>query len=448
LPVWFATPDYGLSFALSFLGFDLSLARMFAHYFNLDFDKARQVAEEVVSSFVGEVEPRGWLQFYYLDSGNHTLYVNAPLFCTVVSIDFAKDKVTQHWIESWECKEGLATIMLEERLGEIARSLARALGVGVEEVERRLRGVLSELKSNPRNTIRRGFARLLFFPPRSEDELRLELLRYTMGSGFTDEKLYEAWKATVKSSHVRSITASDVFKAWLAGRGTGYKLPGRYRVYESGDRVMVVAPKNGEWEIEWYKDEGTRWDLEASASHLSYSTVEALEDIILEDLRRGLHPRTIASGIKLVDSLSLADAGYRTLARTVYEMERDGRVYTRVAEEKPWERLSIHVIHNPDGGDWGERYLFLVEHDSNTYLLNEYMVAKLLQPNKLRIYGKGTLAVTQDMYEKLLKEYDEEKLAEAVYKALDNPRVSAELPDDVRIQLLNYLAVRAIKSLV
>jgi len=60
---------------------------------------------------------------------------------------------------------------LEEKIGAVAGFLSPRVGRGVAEVEAELRRVLEELKADPRNAVRHGFARLVYFPPSSEEEL-------------------------------------------------------------------------------------------------------------------------------------------------------------------------------------------------------------------------------------------------------------------------------------
>jgi len=442
LPVLFATFREDLRDVFERLNVDLALADIISRHLRVGFDEVKPVAREIVSRFAREVESGNTPQFYYLDVKNHVLYYNSVRFCSIYMTVFTYSENNRYYMDLPDCRDGLAMVVLEEKLGEIVTMLSQKLGISREEVERRLRGALNELKSDPLNAVRAGFARLLILPPRSESELEQELFKYTAGFRARDKEFAKAWDAVVEADHGLAVSDYDVLMAWLAGKSVGYKLPSGYEVYEFGDRAMAVAAKTYYGvNIGWYREEGGDWYVEAYVSDLDPKTYSMLKDVVLRDFKLGRPPQAIALGLRTANLLAHA-VGYEPLVKATYEMARDGRSYARIEVESKGAMLTIHVIYNPDEFDLNDKFLFLVERGGDAYILNAFMLDRLLG-----VYGLHS--INRDLYNQLLEQDKvEEGLAEAVYKALDNPRVSAELPDHVRIQLLNYLAIRAVKSLV
>jgi len=412
---------------------DSALADILSRYLRVRFDEVKPIASEVVSSFAREVESSKPPQFYYLDPQNHLLYYNDILMCTIDMVVFKLGETNRYRMLRSDCRDGLAIVVLEEKLGEIAESLSQEFGIGKEEAERRLRKALRELKSDRLNAVKAGFARLLVLPPRSEEELGRELMRYTRIRGPLGREL-------IKAERLPSVTPFDVFIAWLVGKGIGYKLLEGYEVYESGDRIMAVAGTDYGFDIGWYRVEGEHWDAEGYIE-LSYRTYNKLKDVVLEDFRLGRPLHAIKAGLEGVDDIMYADEGYHELARAIYEVARDGRPYARVEEETRGGKLTIHVIHNPSRQYTDERYIFIVERNGDTYILSAPMMRGLLWYDRLH-------EISKDLYRHLARQYDPEgKLTEALIKALDNPEVVAQLPKNIVDLILEYLTEKAVERI-
>jgi len=428
VPVWFKVvegrEEGSLRDVMTLLyGVNHELARILASNLGLGLKDALHVAEDAVARFAQEVEEAGrWRRFYYVDPETHKAYFS--YLDEVRVADLQGGRAATYWVNPGNYGIGLALLVLEEGRGYIAELLSRRLGV--EGAEERVERVVEELKRDPKNVVRAGFARLTTIPPASEEELR-EMVRYVEGS-FQDRGLVEAWREVVDVDG-RRLYLTDVFKVYLASRGTGYRLPERFRVYEHGDMVMLLGETGWGWEVAWYRVEGDRW-AELHSAELTRSALQVLEDLMVEDFKKGRQPARIAKAAGAVAAVGFAERGYRQLARWVYRMVVDGKAYAKIVENSHGEDLAVHVVQNPLEGAVWSRFIFVVEHGGRRYLLDSRMAFWALHH-----LARGRLGLDDLDYSLLLDMYNEkyglDELVGAVGRILRNPLVRAELPGDL-----------------
>jgi len=409
-------------------GADLVLTRILIGNLNLDLDEdwdvTLQVARDAMAKFARGVEKSGrWRRFYYVDPSTHKAYFNYLDEIRVADLQAGRAK--SYLMDSDDYSLGLALLVLEEELSYISWLLSQRLGV--EGAKEGLRRLLEELKGDPRNAVRMGFVRLTTTPPTSEEELR-EMLRYAEGT-FQSQELREAWSEVVKAGEGWRLFLTDVLKAYLASRGTGYRLPERFRVYEHGGTVMLVGDTGWAWEVGWYRVGGDSWE-ELAHAELDRETLHVLEGLMVEDFRRGLPPARIAEAASIASHLSFAVYGYQRLARAVYVAARDEVAYAKVVDDSHGEDLVVHIIQNPDVRGVRGRFLFVVEHGGTRFLMDERMVLWALGH-----LARARLGLTEVEYGLLLdmyrEEYDLDDLVGAVNEALANLRVRAKLLGDL-----------------
>jgi len=430
--VWFglpayASPERAVRDGLKFYGVGSALAGILAGYLGLSRGDARVAASRIISAFAREVASRRWRVFHYLDPARHTVYSNYLGFCAILESDVQKALVKGYALRDEECRLGLALTVLEE-VASISRFLPRGLGLG--GAEERLGRAMEELKAEPKDAVVSGFARLALLPPSTEEELERELAKYTEGR-FQSRELREAWREAVKTFR-REASPRDAFFAYLAGRGAGYRLPEKYRAYESGGVVMVAGPDYLWHSVEWYRVRGGRWGEVALVGHLPGPALQALEDLMAEDFKRGIPPARIADAVRHVRDAGFAQRGFPELAREFYKVARDGKAYAKLKVGRTGKPLVIHVIQDSDEWRTEHRFLFIVEYAGQRHLLNTQALGDLLwHIGKLgpatalaTLTGGGSPPPSLTVP------------AEDVARMLDKPAVRAGIPDDIASWLL------------
>jgi len=432
VPVWFgapwrASPAAIVGNALRFNRAILELATILSSRLGIGLAAAYAVAKEASSSFAKKVGFRRWLFFYYLDPESHTVYTNNPALCHIEAADMLGGRVVNYGLDDDDCGPAYALLVLEEELEAISRLLSERLGLDRSEAEASLREAVEALKADPENAVRAGLARLILLPLGSEEELGRELLKYVLGA-FQDWELAEAWRRVVKPEYGGPTVLADAFTAYLAGRGAGYEPPDGYKVCERGDIVMLAGPGGGGWGVAWFKVRGNSWVEVESAEGLDWSVQRALEDLVVEDFKRGLPPARIAGGVECVHAFGFAAHGYLELARAVYRVVAGRRVYTKVVEGRRGESLVIHVVRGPGAGSVCGGLLLLVEYAGHRYLLDDELAIRALWSEP-----EPKLAFTPEEYASFLDKYRgfHATLAGKAARVLGNSRVRAELPSDV-----------------
>jgi len=428
VPVWFSQVVGDVEDFLR--GADSALAEMISEELGLDEKDVEPVARAAAWGFAKEMEGR-WREFYYLDVSGHRFYYSDTGTCTIWEADLERGLTRVYTLRGKDEAYGLAVAVLEEWLGAIADRLSRRFGLDRAEVEGRLRGMLERLKSDPGNVVKAGFARFVLTPPDSEEEIRRGLAMYT-GGQFQDEGLARAWRRVVFRGRENMVTI-DIIDAYLVGKGVGYRLPERFKVYEREDGAMMSIRLWRGWRVVWYKRAGGAYrfvgimDLRSGSGE---ALREALEDLVAEDYVKGRPARAIWVGVKAARSSRFADFGRPDLARAVYMVARDRKVYAKV-EGGLEEGVAVHVLRDPDRGvDDPHAYLFIVEHGDERRLLDYGAVEHVLRRSH------GRLAAAQEEYGALV---DEEELAERLAGVLRRRRALSELPEGVASWLREYV---------
>jgi len=430
VPAWFGAPrggEGGLRDILERYDVGDWLARILAVNVGLDLEDARNVAERATAAFARKAEKGGrWRDFCHLDPERHRVYCNTPYAIQVA--DIPRRSVEVYTMGDDDYAIGLALLVLEEKLPSIAQYLSRE--GDVQEVEGRLRGVLEGLNSMPRNAVRSGFVRLLFLPPRLDEALRRELLKYSEGA-FQSRELAEAWRGTIRREDSGYMYLFHVFKAYLVGRGAGYTLPEGFKAYERGHFVLMIGKTSLGWEVGCFAIGDDRWE-QVDSTPLPREELQALEDLIVGDFKSGHAPFKILKGVEAAAALHFAHYGYPKLAREVYRMVRDFRAYARVEVGGRGAGPVIHIVRDPDDGHARPDFLFVVDYGGRRHLMDRWLIEIALSHEKV-----GKLELTKPEYRMVVARCMEldyrclDRLAGAVAKMLNNPKVRAELPGDI-----------------
>jgi len=438
--VWFGDPSLIrpnlLGVAVEGYKVDSALARLVSQSLGLDVDAVKPVVRAIAFGFAREAaEAKAWRFFYHHAAGR--VYYNDAVPCGIGVADIASRTAKTYLLDEEDCRDGLALVILEERLGCFADSISRRFGLDRAEVEARLRRLVEELKADPKSAFRAGFVRLAFFPPGSEEELEKMLYMYARDPDevwreWRGQWFVEAWRELVKKED-GPLTPFEVFKAHLAGMDVVGSPPDGYKVYVSGRRVMVAGPGMWGWSVAWFKVGAGYWTV---LGHLP-GFMDALKkawsvvgDLVVEDFKRGVGAGQLARGLEAAAASSfLADYGYTELVKAIYLMGRDGKSYARAVVGGRGGRVVVHVLRYPHE-DMLEGAAFVVEHGGSRYLLDIISLARALR-------RFGTLALSPDMYREVAGWYDESKwesIKMETARRLEYVRQTAEfccIPEDL-----------------